>query len=652
MKTNLNYLKLLAKQYRSIGEVSTEIINLSAIINLPKGTEHFLADIHGEHQAFEHVMRNASGVVKRKIDDVFGQTLNEPQKKALASLIYYPKDKLAHIKTQIPQKDLEAWYQTTLYQLVQVCRAAAYKYTRSKVRKAIPESFQYIIEELLHENETGEMKQDYYQSIIDSLIDIDRADAFIVTISQVIRRLVVDHLHIIGDVYDRGAGAHHVMETLIKHHSVDMQWGNHDVLWIGAACGSEVCMADALRISLRYGNLETLEEGYGINLSPLVRLAMDKYCGPVIPAFHVKGKDHQYSKRDLDLMARMQKAIAVIQFKLEGAVIKRHTEFKMDHRMLLNTLNLGEGTIEIEGQTFQLTDVDFPTIDPQNPYQLTPDEQEVIEKLKASFKHSTDMQEHLRFMIEKGSMYKVYNGNLLYHGGIPLDHEGQFATFMAPSEPEGLKGKALLDYFDSMVRRAYYEKDGLIKQEALDYVWYLWCGEFSPIFGKNKMATFERYFIEDKVSHKEIKNHYYNLREEEAVCHRILEAFDLDIATSHIINGHVPVKVTKGEMPIKANGRLITIDGGFSKAYQKETGIAGFTLIFNSKGMALVSHEPFESREKSVVEDLDMVPTTVYIESESPRFYVGHTDIGLQLKESIEALKDLLQAYRMGLIKQ
>ena len=663
---DLNYLKLLSKQYPTVDAVSTEIVNLSAIIDLPKGTEHFLADIHGEHEAFDHVMRNASGVVKRKIDDTFGDTLTDAQKKELATLVYYPREKIALQKSAITQyhedetgehasqnsKDsaLLEWYEIVMIRLIRLCRQSAYKYTHSKVRKAIPPHFQYIIEELLYENEHSVMKQGYYQGIIDSILAIDRTDDFIVVLAELIRMLVVDHLHIVGDIYDRGYGAHQVMDTLIRHHSVDIQWGNHDVLWIGAACGSEVCMADALRVSLRYANLETIEEGYGLNLTPLVRLALDHYPGKYAPTFQVKVKQTNLREKDLDLLSRMQKAIAVIQMKLEGQLIMRCPELQLGDRQFLHRIDFRLGTVTLNGHIYQLMDADFPTVDPQHPYELTKDEQNVVDKLKASVQHSTDLQKHARFLIDKGSMYKVYNGNLLYHACIPLTEKGDFQDFELCGRT--LRGKALMDAFDEMVRKAYYAQDYQEKAHALDVVWYLWCGAKSPLFGKSKMATFERYFIAEKETHKEVKNAYYTLRDHESVCVRILGEFGLNAATSHIINGHVPVKAAAGEVPIRANAKLITIDGGFAKAYQKETGIAGYTLIFNSQGMHLVSHKPFESKERAICEDLDILPTSVFIEKNQARMLVGDTDIGVGLKADIVTLKSLLDAYRDGSVKE
>ena len=645
MLNDIKYLTLLSKQYPTVDDVCTEIVNLSAIVNLPKGTEHFLADIHGEYEAFDHVMRNGSGVLKRKIDDAFGDTLTEDEKKELATLAYYPEEKIALQKNANFQ-----WYETVMIRLIRLCRQAAYKYTRSKVRKAIPKQFQYIIEELLHEDEHNTMKQAYYQAIVESIIEINRANDFIIIISGIIRELLVDHLHIIGDIYDRGQGAHQVMDTLVKHHSVDIQWGNHDVLWIGAACGSEVCMADAIRISLRYGNMETLQEGYGLNLSPLVRLAIDHYQGPYANTFEVKTKETHLREKDLELLSRMQKAIAIIQLKLEGQLILRRPELKISNRLLLDKINYENGSIDIDNKIYKLIDTDFPTIDPQNPYELTDDEQNVVDSLKVTFQHASALQRHARFLINKGSMYKVYNGNLLYHGCIPLTESGEFQEFNVFGRM--LKGKALLDAGDEYLKKAYYAKDLEEKTIAKDVAWYLWCGANSPLFGKKKMATFENYFIADKEIQKEEQNPYYKWRDDESTCKRILIEFGLDPATSRIINGHVPVKVKVGEVPIKANGKLITIDGGFSRAYQKETGIAGYTLISNSQGIDLVSHEPFDSKERAIRDDIDILPTSVHTEENLKRMLVGDTDVGASIKSQITALKNLLQAYRDGSVKE
>jgi fructose-1,6-bisphosphatase-3 len=646
-RENLKYLKLLAKQYPTVEAVSTEIINLSAIINLPKGTEHFLTDIHGEHEAFDHAMRNASGVVKRKIQDTFGEDLSESDKNTLATLVYYPKEKLQLIKGQLHHVD--NWYKDTIYRLVLLCRAAGYKYTRSKVRKALPENFSYIIEELFHEKEDNEMKTTYYQSIIDSIVETGCADEFIISICEVIRRLIVDRLHIIGDIYDRGPGAHIVMDVLEKHHSVDIQWGNHDILWMGAAAGSEACIANALRIAIRYGNLETVEDGYGINLSPLIRFTYEKYEGPYADSFKTKVKGDEFKDSYIELLSRMQKALAIIQFKLEGQIIKRRPEFNMQNRLVLEGINVEAATVVIDGITYPLNDSFLPTIDPNDPYKMTEEETEVLEKLKHSFVQSEKLKKHVKFLYKKGNIHLVHNNNLLYHGCVPLTASGEFASYKVGDEH--VSGKDLLDYFEAMARKAYFEK-GYAKAEALDVIWYIWCGELSPLFGKSKMATFERYFIDDKASHKEVKNPYYDYRNRQANCVKILKAFGLDSKYSHIINGHVPVKTVKGEVPIKAGGKLIAIDGGFAKAYQRETGIAGYTLIFNSRGMALVSHQPFTSKERAIVENHETLPTPVFIEKDHPRMYVGDTDEGMEMKESISALKELLKAYRSGLVAQ
>lgn len=642
------YLKLISKHFPTISAVSTEIINLKAILNLPKGTEHFLTDIHGEAEAFDHVIRNASGVIKRKINDAFKDTITIEEKKILATVVYYPKEKLSYLKST--EVNINEWYQKIINQLVVLCRAAGYKYTRSKVRKAIPGHFRYIIEELFHEREENKMKSAYYHSIIDSIIEVGRADNFIITIAEVIRRLVIDHLHIVGDIYDRGQGAHLIMDTLIKHHSLDIQWGNHDILWMGAASGSTACMANVIRISLRYDTLATLENAYGINLSPLVRFTLEHYEDDQISPFTAKVQKKTVKEKDINLMSRMQKAIAVIQFKLEGQIIKRRPDFKMKDRLLLSQMDISNGTIVINGQKYPLKDTSFPTVDPKNPYKLTLEEQEVMDKLKDAFTHSEKLQSHVKFLNKKGSMYKVFNKNLLYHACIPMRSDGSFKNFTIDGKT--YKGKGLLDYFDQAVTTAYYSKKPKAKEKGLDLMWYLWCGETSPLFGKKKMATFERYFIDDSSIHKEEKNPYFNLRHEEETCNKILEAFGLKDEHCHIVNGHVPVKVKKGESPIKGGGKLIAIDGGFSKAYQGVTGIAGYTLIYNSQGMVLVSHEAFNSKKDAIENDLDMLPTTEFVQVDRPQMFVADTDIGKKIQSEIDVLKKLLEAYQNKTIKQ
>lgn len=649
IKKDLRYLKLLSKQYPSIASASTEIINLQAILNLPKSTEHFISDIHGEYESFTHMLKNASGVIKRKIDEIFGNSLRENEKCNLATLVYYPEEKLDLIKSN--KEYLDDWYKITLYRLIELCRSVSSKYTRSRVRKSLPKDFAYIIEELLHEQEGLTNKHQYYQGIINTIIDLNRAPDFIIAISKVIQKLVVDRLHIIGDIYDRGPGAEIILEELMKHHSVDIQWGNHDILWMGAAAGSETCICNVLRICLRYANLNTLEDGYGINLLPLATFAMDAYENDPCKSFTPRTIDKKLSKRDAILFSKMHKAIAIIQFKLEGQTIKNHPEFSMEDRLLLHKIDYENGTITLSNKTYELNDKIFPTIDKKDPYALTSQEKELIFKLKRSFVHSEKLQRHIRFIYRKGSMYLVCNSNLLYHSCIPLNEDGSFKEVLIQGKI--YKGKSLLDKFDTFAREAYFYKNDLkTKNYAMDMMWYLWCGANSPEFGKFKMTTFERYFIDDKITHTEPKNPYYKYRDNETVCKNILKEFDLDPECSHIINGHIPVKTKEGESPIKANGRLLVIDGGFCKAYQPETGIAGYTLIYNSYGLLLTSHEPFESIQKAIEEEKDILSSTVILEHAVSRKHVGDTDIGVELKKQIKDLEMLLVSYRKGLIKE
>lgn len=645
----LNYYKLLSKQYSNIDEVSREIINLSAILNLPKGTEHFLTDIHGEYEAFTHVVRNASGTVKRKIEETFGDNLTSDEKNQIASIIYYPKEKLIFLKKNDALD--EKWYQNIIYQLVLLLRKAGYKYTRSKVRKALPENFRYIIEELVQEQEDLESKKRYYMEIIKTIIKTERADDFIIALSNVIRRLVVDRLHIVGDIYDRGPGAHLIMDDLLAHHDVDIQWGNHDVLWMGAASGSEACVSNVLRVSLRYGLLETLQDGYGINLMPLAQYASETYKNDLAECFQPILKDgHAFKARDIQLMAKMQKAIAIIQFKLEGQIIKRQPGFKMEDRLLLDKLSEDRSTLSLNGISYAMKDTYFPTVNPNNPYELSHDEKEIMDHLVTSFKHSEKLQKHIKLLYSKGSIYLACNNNLLYHGCVPFTPDGEFEAFS--SEGKRYSGKALCDYFDAKIREAYFNQSEESNYFNRDMVWYAWCGEASPLFGKNKMATFERYFINEKETHKEISNEYYLFRDRKEVCEKILEEFDVDKEKGRIISGHVPVKTKKGENPVKAEGKMFVIDGGFSKAYQKVTGIAGYTLIFNSQAMIIVSHEPFETHEASIYKNADMVPHEVYVREEEKRLLVGDTDTGKDIKATIDILNELLNMYRKGLIEQ
>ncbi|WP_125154316.1 fructose-1,6-bisphosphatase [Clostridium rectalis] len=649
IKEDLRYLKLLATKYPTISSASTEIINLQAILNLPKGTEHFISDIHGEYESFTHMLKNASGVIKRKLDDIFGTALMENEKASLATLIYYPEEKLELLKER--GQNLEEWYKVTLYRLIQVCKSVSSKYTRSKVRKALPKDFAYIIEELLNEQADRVNKQEYYTGIINTIIDIGCANSFIVALSKVIQRLVVDRLHIIGDIYDRGPGAEIIMDALIKHHSLDIQWGNHDILWMGAGSGSKACIANVLRISLRYANLSTIEDGYGINLLPLATFAMDVYGKDPCKSFIPRTLDKNLSYNEVALFSKMHKAISIIQFKLEGQKVKRRPEFKMDYMLLLDKINIEDGTVGVGGKKYKLNDLNFPTVNPNDPYNLTKEEETLIEKLRVSFVNSEKLQRHIRFMYSKGSLYSLYNSNLLFHGCIPLNKDGSFKELSI--EGNVYSGKSLLDALDRYAREAYfYKNDITVKNYAMDVMWYLWCGPISSFFGKDKITTFERYFIDDKETHKEEKNYYYKYRDDEELCNRIFEEFNLDPKTSHIINGHIPVKTKDGESPIKANGKLLVIDGGFCRAYQPETGIAGYTLIYNSYGFLLTSHEPFESIKKAIEEEKDIISSTIILENSVTRKRVADTDIGKEISKQIKDLEKLLVAYRKGLIEE
>lgn len=650
IEKDLKYLNLLARQYPNIPAASTEIINLQAILNLPKGTEHFLTDIHGEYEPFVHVLKNASGVIKDKIDDIFGNSLRLSEKRSLATLIYYPEQKLEVILKE--ESQIEDWYRITLYRLIEICRTASSKYTRSKVRKALPKDFAYIIEELLHEQPDRINKQEYYDEIINTIIDIDRAKEFIIALAKLIQRLVIDRLHIIGDIFDRGPGADIILDTLMEYHSVDIQWGNHDILWMGAAAGSEVCIANAIRISARYANLDTIENGYGINMLPLATFALEFYkndpCVNFMPKFDC---EKNYTVKEIQLIAQMHKAISIIQFKLEGEVIARRPGFKMDNRLLLNHINYEQGTIELGGKSYKLKDTNFPTINPKDPYKLTEEEKQLIEKLKVSFTNSEKLNKHIRFLFANGSLYLKYNSNVLYHGCIPINEDGTFKKVKLREKE--YYGKALLDRLEILAREGYFHKNNpAAKQYGMDIMWYLWTGPYSPLFGKEKMTTFERYFIEEAETHKEKKDPYYKYRDNEEICKKILVEFGLNPDTSHIINGHVPVEKIKGESPIKANGRLLVIDGGFSRAYQGKTGLAGYTLIHNSFGLQLVSHQPFESTEKAINEETDILSSMEILEQVVVRKRVGDTDIGEVLTQQIKDLKMLLAAYRNGLIKE
>lgn len=652
IEEDMRYLQLLSQSFPTVAEASTEIINLQAILNLPKGTEHFLADIHGEYEAFIHVLKNASGNIKRKVNELFGNTLRESEKRELCTLIYYPEQKLELVKHN--ETDIDDWYHITLHQLVAVCRDVSSKYTRSKVRKSLPVDFSYIIQELLHEHTEDHDKTAYVNVIVDTIISTGRADDFIIAIANVIQRLAIDSLHILGDIYDRGPGAHIIMDTMRKYHSWDMQWGNHDILWMGAAAGNDACICNVIRLSLRYGNLPTLEEGYGINLVPLATFAMETYkndpCTEFIPK--TSGGASQLDEKTLRLTAQMHKAIAVIQFKVESQIIAKHPEWKMNDRCLFEHVDYQNGTIDLQGKTYKMSSCSFPTINPAAPSELSPEEEILISKLHHSFSVCEKLHKHIRVMLQHGCMYGIYNNNLLFHASCPLNEDGSLKEVeIYPGKK--YSGRALMHHTGMQIRTAFQQDSAPEERDyAIDYFLYLWCGPDSPLFDKSKMATFERYFIADKETHVEEKGYYFKLRDDEEVIDHILDAFGVVGSNRHIINGHVPVRTLKGENPIKANGKLMVIDGGFSKAYHNETGIAGYTLVYHSRGFQLVQHEPFTSTEDAIQRGTDIKSTTQIVEMSNRRMLVADTDIGVELRKQIDDLEELLFAYRHGYIKE
>ncbi len=652
IERDLRYLTLLAQSFPTVAEASTEIINLQAILNLPKGTEHFLADLHGEYEAFQHVLKNASGNIKRKVNEIFGTTLREAEKRELCTLIYYPEQKLELVKES--ETDINDWYHITIHQLVSVCRDVSSKYTRSKVRKSLPTDFKYIIQELLHERVDDSNKAAYVNGIIETIISTGRADDFVVAICNVIQRLAIDQLHILGDIYDRGPGAHVIMDTMERYHSWDIQWGNHDMLWMGAAAGNVACICNVIRLSLRYANLTTLEEGYGINLVPLATFAMETYGDTACKEFVPKssGESMKLDEKTMRLTALMHKAIAVIQFKVEAQLFEKHPHWQMTDRAVLRHIDYTRGVITLDGKEYQLTSNEFPTIDPNNPLELTPEEKMLAKRLRHSFKVSEKLQRHVRLLLQHGCMYAIYNNNLLFHASVPLNDDATLKEVeVFPGQT--LSGRKLLHKIGMLVRTAY-QKDAEPEEReyAIDYFLYLWCGPDSPLFDKSKMATFERYFIAEKETHKEKKGNYFTLRDNEAVVDSILDAFDVKGENRHIINGHVPVHVANGENPIKANGKLMVIDGGFSEAYHKETGIAGYTLVYHSRGFQLVQHEPFASAMDAIRTGRDIKSTTQIIEMSSHRMLVADTDKGVELNKQVADLEELLYAYRHGIIKE
>ncbi|WP_251391057.1 fructose-1,6-bisphosphatase [Mediterraneibacter agrestimuris] len=648
MKTlEQRYLERMSDLYPTIAAASTEIINLQAILNLPKGTEHFITDVHGEYEAFSHVLKNGSGSVRRKIEEVFGNTLTKQDKKELATLIYYPKEKMAQVKKI--EQNMEDWYTIHLYRLIEVSKHVASKYTRSKVRKALPKDFSYVIEELITEKAEITDKESYYNAIIRTIIRINRAEEFIAAISELIQRLVVDHLHIVGDIYDRGPGPHIIMDKLQKYHSLDIQWGNHDVLWMGAAAGQQTCIANVIRICARYDNLDILEDGYGINLLPLATFALRVYKHDPCRCFELKGNVPE-NIAEMEMNMRMHKAISIIQFKLEGQTIRRQPGFELEERAMLHRIDYKTGTIELNGKEYMLLDNNFPTIDPENPYELTNEEQEIMDRLERAFIGCEKLQDHMRLLLSKGGLYKVHNGNLLYHGCVPLNKDGSLKEVNLFGHT--FKGRSLYDALERYVRKGFFAIDEKERENGRDIMWYIWLSANSPLFGKDKMATFERYFLAEKETHTEYKNPYYVLLEDETVVNNIIEEFGLSPRDAYIVNGHVPVKRKNGESPVKCNGKVLVIDGGFSKAYQKETGIAGYTLVYNSYGLRLVAHEPFESTEAAIEKGSDIHSETTVIKRVLDRRLVGDTDAGQDIRERIDDLKELLAAYRSGEIKE
>ena len=647
---DMHYLQLLAQSFPTIADASTEIINLEAIMALPKGTEHFLADLHGESEAFRHVLKNASGNIKRKVNELFGNDIREVEKKELCTLIYYPEQKLELIKAQ--EKDIEDWYRITIHQLVKICRDVSSKYTRSKVRKSLPQDFAYIIEELLHESLSDNDKAAYVSVIVNTIISTGRADDFICAICNVIQRLAIDQLHILGDIYDRGPGAHIIMDTLRQYHSWDIQWGNHDILWMGASAGNNACICNVLRLCLRYANLTTIEE-YGINLVPLATFALEAYnndpCEEFMPKL-LQGNDMDEKTRLLT--AKMHKAITGIQFKEEAAIFSRHPEWQMQDRILFNHIDYERGICIINGKEYNMRSCNFPTINPEKPCELTTDEADLMQKLHHSFRICEKLHKHIRTLLSHGCMYTISNSNLLFHASIPLNDDGSLKEVEIYP---GIKysGKELMHNIGMMIRAAFEEPtEDYSRDYARDYFLYLWCGKNSPLFDKSKMATFERYFLDEKETYKEEKGNYFKLRDSAEICDRILDAFEVEGQNRHIINGHVPVHASKGENPIKAGGRLMVIDGGFSEAYHKETGIAGYTLVYHSRGFQLVQHEPFTSTQDAIVQETDIKSTTQIIEMSAHRMLVADIDKGRELKTQVADLKELLYAYRHGILKE
>lgn len=644
---NLRYLELLARSFPTANKASAEIINLNAILNLPKGTEVFASDIHGEYEAFVHLLRNGSGSIRIKIDDALGDSITEKQKQSLATLIYYPREKMALELDAC--EDEHAWFADKILKLVAVCKQSAGKYTRSRVRKALPEEFAYIIEELMTESNLTIDKQAYYEAIIEAVIKTGRGRVLVEALSVLIKQLAIDHLHIVGDIYDRGPDPHLIMDTLIRFHSLDIQWGNHDIVWMGASLGQRGCIAHVVRNCARYGNLSVLEDVYGINILPLAQFALEAYKDDPCVAFGLKG-DPELSPAEMELNVKIQKAMAIMQFKVEGSLIDEYPSFAQEERKLLHKIDYDKGTVSIGGTEYELIDKVFPTIDPADPYRLTDEEEEVLQRLEHAFKNSEKLQRHMRLFLESGSLYKISNGSLLLHACVPLNDDGTLKEVDIFGEK--YRGKALYDVLERYVRAGFFSEDPVERKRGQDLMWYLWQGEGSPLFAKNKMATFELYLVADKTARKEVKNAFYSLINDESVIDGIFEDFGMDPANSRIVCGHVPVKVKDGEDPVKCNGKVLTIDGGFSRAYQPTTGIAGYTLISNSHGFILASHEPLESSKAAVENEVDIHSTRFVVDAPTKRMLVADTDTGARLKRQIDDLEELLEAYRLGLLPE
>ena len=642
------YLKLLSKEFKNITEVAEEIINLKAILNLPKGTELFLSDIHGEYEPFTHILNNGAGIIRSKIDDVFENQTTEKERSTLATLIYYPEEKLKLIKEEYNKQSLDEWYTITLYRLVEVARKVSSKYTRSKVRKAIKSGFEYIIDEMLHAQVNNERdKERYYKQIIKTIIELGQADSFIIAISDLIKQMAIDHLHVIGDIFDRGRQPDLVIEKLMKFHSLDIQWGNHDILWMGAALGNMASIATVIRICARYNNIGILEDAYGINIRPLSTFAQEVYGNDDCKKFMPKVFDYnKYDSSDRKTIAKIHKAITIIQFKIEGNLIKKHPEYNLNDRLLLDKMDIENGFVTIEGKKYEINDKNFPTIDKNNPYKLTKEEKEVIERLTESFVHSKEFNNHINYLFSKGAMYTVFNNNLLFHGCMPSNEDGSFkeVNFLGKT----VKGKEYFDEINEVVSKVYLTKE----EDLVDIMWFLWISPDSPFFGKEKMVTFESYFVDDESTHKEPKNAYYHLVEDEEYCNKVLMEFGLNYEDSHIVNGHMPVKAKDGESPIKANGKLLIIDGGFAKSFREKTGNAGYILTYNSYGLLLSQTKPFESVQKAIEEEKDIISEIIIKKDDVARKTVGDTDIGTKLKGEIDDLEELMKAYLAGEIKE